>query len=110
MLMQFVCFDQSGGGGIVPCQIISPNQSLTLKINSEQRLVGGHCRQTLLNKARGIFSMAVRLVKWKLILLQTDVNPIRETSSRVINDYFEHFIVGGFPRNRRPWSHDVMRL
>ena len=65
--------------------------SLTLKINSEQRLVGGHCKQTLLNKTRGNFTMESGIVKMGLILLrQTDVNPIIGTSSRV-NNYFECF-------------------
>ena len=66
--------------------------SLTLKINSEQRLVGGHCKQTLLNKTRGIFTMESGIVKMGLILsLQTDVNPIRGTSSRFTSNYFECF-------------------
>ena len=66
--------------------------SLTLKINSEQRLVGGHCKQTLLNKTRGNFTMESGIVKMGLILsLQTDVNPIRGTSSRVTSNYFECF-------------------
>ena len=66
--------------------------SLTLKINSEQRLVGGHCKQTLLNKTRGNFTMESGFVKMGLILsLQTDVNPIRGTSSRVTSNYFECF-------------------
>ena len=85
--------------------------SLTLKINSEQRLVGGHCKQTLLNKTRGNFTMKLGIVKMRLILsLKTDVNPIRGTSSRVISNYFECFylIVARFPTNRRPWCHDVM--
>ena len=66
--------------------------SLTLKINSEQRLVGGHCKQTLLNKTRGNFTMESGIVKMGLILsLETDVNPIRGTSSRVTSNYSECF-------------------
>ena len=87
--------------------------SLTLKINSEQRLVGCHCKQTLLNKTRGNFTMDLGIVKMRLILsLQTDVNPIIGTSSRVISDYAECFylIVARFPTSRRPWCHDVMRF
>ena len=93
--------------------------SLTLKINSEQRLVGGHCKQTLLNKTRGNFTMEVGLVKMGLILsLQTDVNPIRRTSSRVYQQLFWVFLfdcckVPNIPTAKKhtplvPWCHVVL--
>ena len=57
--------------------------------------------------------MNLGIVKMRLILsLQTDVNPIKGTSSRVISNYVQYFylIVARFPTSRRPWCHDVMRF
>ena len=79
--------------------------SLTLKINSEQRLVGGHCKQTLLNKTRGNFTMELGVVRMGLILsLQTDVNPIRGTSSRVISTIILSFSIWLLQGSQHPYS------
>ena len=54
--------------------------------------------------------MELGVVKMGLILLlQTDVNPIRGTSSRVINNYFECFhLIARFPNSQQTYAHGAL--
>lgn len=90
--------------------------SLTLKINSEQRLVGGHCKQTLLNKTRGNFTMESRSCQNGAHFVATD--GCKSHQGDVKQSYQQLFWVFLFDcckvpnistaKNIRPWCHDVM--